>query len=143
MIAFSEQFAIGSAMTAGITLLHVVFIAIAGAIFRSIEPGRPFLTHVIRDPVLLVSASLWLMLAHLISIWAWGLLYLHLELVSDMETALYSSGHAYTTLGLGEDELPKHWRLLSDWAAANGLLMFGLSTASLFSISRKMRIGGQ
>ena len=82
------------------------------------------------------------MTAHSISIWGWGLLYLNLDIVPDMEAALYSAGHAYTTLGLGEDELPKKWRLLSDWAAANGFLMFGLSTAFLFSIGSKLRIGG-
>lgn len=138
---YYDELMIGCAMTACVTLLHAFFIALAGAVFRPINPGRSALTHAIRDPLLLVAASLWLMLAHLMSIWGWGLLYLNLDAVPDMEAALYSAGHAYTTLGLGEDELPKQWRLLSDWAAANGFLMFGLSTAFLFSIGGKLRIG--
>lgn len=142
MHAYHTELFLGWGMTAATTFLHAIFIALAGAFFRPIMPGKTAFTHAIRDPLLMVLASMWLMLAHLLSISGWGLLYIRIDAASTMEEALYKAGHAYTTLGLGDDELPQAWRLLSDWAAANGFLMFGLSTAFLFSVGGKLRIGG-
>jgi Ion channel len=39
----------------------------------------------------------------------------------------------FTTLGYGDITLDKDWRLLSSFEAANGLLMFGWSTALVFT----------
>jgi len=131
MHAYTNELLIGCIMTAATTFLHAIFIAIAGALFRPITPGRSFVTHAIRDPLLLVAALMWLMLAHLISIWGWGLLYLSLDAATTLEEGLFKSALAYTTLGHIEAGFPQEW-----------LLMFGLSTSFLFSIGGKLRIGG-
>jgi Ion channel len=39
----------------------------------------------------------------------------------------------FSTLGFGDITLAKHWRLLSSFEAANGMLMFGWSTALVFA----------
>jgi hypothetical protein len=76
---------------------------------------------------------LWLFLATLLQVWTWALLYLALDAVRTLEEAAYFSMETFTTLGFGDITLDKDWRLLSSFEAANGLLMFGWSTALIFT----------
>lgn len=45
----------------------------------------------------------------------------------------WASTVTFTTLGFGDITLDENWRLLSSFEAANGLLMFGWSTALIFA----------
>ena len=76
---------------------------------------------------------LWLFLATLLEVWAWALLYLALNTIESLEEAAYFSMETFSTLGFGDIILAKHWRLLSSFEAANGMLMFGWSTALVFA----------
>ena len=58
-----------------------------------------------------------------------SLLFLLLGEFSDYQTALYHSGVNFATLGYGDIVMSERWRLLGPIEAANGILMFGLSTA--------------
>ena len=82
------------------------------------------------------------MLAHLIEIGIWAGVYLHYDLFTEFETALYFAAASYTTLGFGDVLLPVDWRLLSGATAANGLLLFGLSAAFLFDATGQLRLAG-
>ena len=75
---------------------------------------------------------LWLFVATIFEVWVWALLYLGLGAVHSMEEAVYFSTVTFTTLGFGDITLDEPWRLLSSFEAANGLLMFGWSTALVF-----------
>jgi hypothetical protein len=75
---------------------------------------------------------LWLFLATVIEVWAWALLYMGLGAIRPLEKAAYFSTVTFTTLGFGDITLEEKWRLLSSFEAANGLLMFGWSTALVF-----------
>ena len=75
---------------------------------------------------------LWLFVATIFEVWIWALLYLGLGAVHSMEEAVYFSTVTFTTLGFGDITLEEPWRLLSSFEAANGLLMFGWSTALVF-----------
>ena len=76
---------------------------------------------------------LWLFLATLLEVWTWALLYLALNTIGSLEEAAYFSMETFSTLGFGDITLAKHWRLLSSFEAANGMLMFGWSTALVFA----------
>ena len=56
-----------------------------------------------------------------------------------LERALYFSVVVFTTLGFGDITLPEPLRLLSGLSAANGLLLFGLSTAYLVEFLSGLR----
>lgn len=58
----------------------------------------------------------------------WALVYRWMGHFGDFETALYFSGVTFTSLGFGDVTLTGHSRLLAPLQAANGLMMFGLST---------------
>lgn len=75
---------------------------------------------------------LWLFLAMVTEVWAWALLYIGLGALKSFEKAVYFSTVTFTTLGFGDITLEEKWRLLSSFEAANGLLMFGWSTALVF-----------
>ncbi len=60
---------------------------------------------------------------------AWGLLYLYVGALDNFEKALYFSTVTFTTLGYGDILIDANWRLLAAFEAANGIIIFGLSTA--------------
>lgn len=60
---------------------------------------------------------------------AWAVLFLLLGEFGDFSTALYHSAVNFSTLGYGDVVMSARWRLLGPVEAANGILMFGVSTA--------------
>ena len=81
---------------------------------------------------------LWLFILHTSEVWLWAAAYWRLTDLPDFETALYFSTVSFTTLGFGDIVLEKSWRLLSALEAANGILLFGWSTAFLFAVIRRI-----
>lgn len=96
--------------------------------------GRPLGPHprvyVFRQFTVLM---LLLMAGNLLQILVWALLYMLLIVFPDAETALYFSGVTFTSLGYGDIVLKPPYRLLAPIQAANGLIMFGISTALLYA----------
>jgi hypothetical protein len=70
-----------------------------------------------------------LMLGNIVQIAFWALLYSALGAFEDFETAVYFSGVTFTSLGYGDVVLHGRMRLLAPLQAANGLMMFGITTA--------------
>lgn len=70
-----------------------------------------------------------LMLGNIVQIAFWALLYSALGAFNDFETAAYFSGVTFTSLGYGDVVLSGKMRLLAPLQAANGLMMFGITTA--------------
>lgn len=81
---------------------------------------------------------LWLFVATVIEVWAWALLYLIIGAAQSLEEAAYFSTVTFTTLGYGDITLDESWRLLSSFEGANGLLMFGWSTALIFAAVQRV-----
>lgn len=61
----------------------------------------------------------------------WALTYVILGEFESFARALYFSGVTFSTLGYGDVVLSQPRQLLSALEAANGILMFGVSTAVL------------
>jgi hypothetical protein len=68
-------------------------------------------------------------LASLAEVIVWATTYIALNAIHGFEKALYFSMVTYTTLGYGDILLDERWRLLASFEAANGVIMFGWSTA--------------
>jgi hypothetical protein len=77
-----------------------------------------------------------LMLAHLIEVVVWGLVYDGLGAIPREADALYFAFVNYTTLGYGDVLPAARWRLLGPLTAMNGVLLFGWSTAVIYDILR-------
>jgi hypothetical protein len=80
-----------------------------------------------------------LVLVHTAEIWLYAGAYLALGALPDLETAVYFSTASFTTIGYGDVVLDAKWRLVGAIEGANGLLLFGWSTAFLFSVISRMR----
>jgi hypothetical protein len=68
----------------------------------------------------------------------WVVAYLLLGALSDQRTAMLYSLGAMTTYGHSNVHLKPHWELLGAMEALQGMLLFGLTTAFLFSIFREV-----
>ncbi|MCZ6773122.1 MAG: ion channel [Proteobacteria bacterium] len=77
-------------------------------------------------------------IVHTVEIWIWAVLYRWLGEFESMERALYFSTVTFTTLGYGDITLQERWQLLSSFEAANGIILFGVSTAFVFVAIRKL-----
>ena len=79
--------------------------------------------------------------AIVLEVWIWALLYLHNPLITalpDLETAFYFSMVTFTTLGYGDVVLTGEWRSLASIQAANGVIIFGWTTAVIFYFIQKI-----
>jgi hypothetical protein len=79
-----------------------------------------------------------LFVASLLEVTAWAAMYLAVGALSDSESAFYFSMVTYTSLGYGDVVLEKGWRLLGAFEAANGIVMFGWTTALIFFIFQRL-----
>jgi hypothetical protein len=70
-----------------------------------------------------------LMIGNIVQVVVWALLYSALGAFEDFQTAVYFSGVTFTSLGYGDVVLNGRVRLLAPLQAANGLMMFGITTA--------------
>ena len=76
--------------------------------------------------------------AHLIEIALWAVLLVACGEFQEFGNAFYHSAVNYTTLGYGDLLLTPSWRLLGPLEAANGALMFGVSTAMVFAVIQRL-----
>ena len=85
--------------------------------------------------VLLSVLTVWMFLAIVLEAGLWALLYLFNPLITalpDLETAFYFSMVTFTTLVFGDVVLTGEWRTLASIQAANGVIIFGWTTALIF-----------
>lgn len=61
----------------------------------------------------------------------WAALFVLVGEFGDFDTALYHSGVNFAALGYGDIVMSERWRMLGPIEAANGILMFGVSTAMI------------
>ena len=81
--------------------------------------------------------ALWAILLHGFECVLWAFAYRLLGASQDNKSAVLYSLGAMTTYGHGNFQLAPHWRLMGALEALNGWILFGLTTAFLFSIMQK------
>lgn len=86
------------------------------------------------EAAILMGVLLVLFVGHLIQIGVWAALFMQLGQFDDLSTAYYHSTVNFATLGYGDIVMNDRWRLLGALQAASGVLMFGLSTSTLFAV---------
>jgi hypothetical protein len=90
-----------------------------------------------KDVAIVAGATLVALAAHLVAIATWALVFSLCGEFSQFAEAVYHSGLNYTTLGDSAVISPS-WRLLVPLVGANGMLMFGVSTAMLFALVQRL-----
>ena len=85
--------------------------------------------------------AVWLLSIHILETLVWAFAYLWLETtdeISTIEDAAYFATVTFTTLGYGDIVIEGPWRMLAASHAMTGLLVFGWSTALLFSVVERI-----
>ena len=127
------QLALAGAMIGLTTIVQAVLVELANDI-------RPTIVHRLRGlrrwwlAVMVGAAALWMFVGQIVGVWIWAGLLLGLGAFDSLEQALYFAIVAYTTVGFGDLVPPDEWRILGATIAANGMLGFGVATASLLDL---------
>jgi hypothetical protein len=116
-------------------VMHVVGLSLIGAFvlgdYASILRNRTASVDFVM--VVGVTAVLTILL-HALESAIWAAAYVLLGALSDKKTAILYSLGAMTTYGHANIHLNPRWELLGTMEALQGMLLFGLTTAFLFSI---------
>ena len=79
-----------------------------------------------------------MMLGNFVQIVIWGVLFIILGEFSAVYEAVYHSAVNFTSLGYGDIVMSKRWKLMGPLEAANGVLMFGMTSAALMAILQQL-----
>ena len=91
-----------------------------------------------KDVGIVTGATLVALVAHVVAIATWALVFSVCGEFSHLSAAVYHSGMNYTTLGDSDRVMSPSWRVLAPLEAANGMLMFGVSTTMLFAVIQRL-----
>ena len=94
--------------------------------------------HFRRDMIIVIRVILYAFLAHLIEMAVWAALFEVCGEFSDFPTAYYHSAVNYTSLGYGDIIMSPTWKLLGPMETADGMLLFGVSTAMIFAVIQRL-----
>lgn len=126
----------------GMLIILTVFIHAIGMDF--ILGKVPFLERIFHSKksiwkaLVLTSVVLLVTCVLIVEIWIWALFYFYVNAFPDIETALFFSIDAFSTVGFGDVIVPKQWRLLGSIEAVSGFLLFGWSAAFIFEVVSKV-----
>jgi Ion channel len=96
--------------------------------------GHGFFAHV--RPLLIVMITM--MLGNFVQIVIWATLFIFLGEFSELYEAVYHSAVNFTSLGYGDVVMSTRWKLMGPLEAANGVLMFGMTSAALMAILQQL-----
>ena len=140
----NHQFAILYPLVVGVgavactIFVHALALAAAVNLFRhETRLGHAGAGSLI-DLAIVALAISFAFVAHLIEIALWAVLLIICGEFQEFGNAFYHSAVNYTTLGYGDLLLTPSWRLLGPLEAANGALMFGVSTAMVFAVIQRL-----
>jgi Ion channel len=126
--------AVGALVILCTIFIHAMSVAVSLKLLRRERrlgrTGRSFWS----DFPVVVLAMLATLVAHLIEIALWAEVFVLCGEFPYFGTAYYHSAVNYTTLGYGDLVMTPHWRFLGPLEAANGMLLFGVSTAMVFAL---------
>ena len=86
------------------------------------------------DFVIVATAIQIALVAHLLETGLWAVVFEWCGEFHDFAAAYYHSAVNYSTLGYGDVVMSPSWRLMGPLEAADGMLMFGVSTAMVFAL---------
>jgi hypothetical protein len=137
-VAVSLPVLAGSIAALCTILIHSLTLAASVNLFRHEKHLGRIGSQIWTDLGLFVLTMSFAFVAHLIEIALWAVLLFICGEFHTLQLAFYHSAANYTTLGAGDSPMTATWRLLGPLEAANGALMFGVSTAMIFAMAQRL-----
>ena len=113
----------------GTVLIHAACTAGVIVWLRSLAGHHWFKRSAVRRVAVLATLVFLMSLASYLESGLWAVFYVMVDALPAFEDAIYFSLVTFTTLGYGDITLDEKWRLLAAFEAANGIIMFGWTTA--------------
>lgn len=134
-----ENLVVASCMVALTVVVH--FFGILSLLFFLRHRGARFRTHesLAGQGALVLVIVFGLVALHTVEIWLYAALFHVLGELPDFEAALYFSTVTFASLGYGDIVLGPDWRMVAAIESANGLILFGWSTAFLMSVMARLK----
>ncbi len=135
MLAEINEIAVGLGMMVLTTIIHAMFMVSGMHAIRRHATRFGLGRGELSKAMLVSVVTAWMFIAIVIEAWLWALIYLLNPMITalpDIETAMYFSMVTFTTLGYGDVVLVGKWRMLASIQAANGVIIFGWTTALIF-----------
>jgi len=134
-----SQISLGCFLVLVTTIIHMF--ATAAVLVMLKKMGR--LLHMnkastLQRTLLVASLVACMFLVSVLDAVLWAQVYVRVGAIEHLETALYFSMVTFTTLGYGDVTLPPDWRLLASFEAANGIIMFGWTTALITAVIQRL-----
>jgi len=137
-ISLSGPVLVGVATTFGTILVHaVIVVTVVNQVRYDLQRGHMGASFFV-NLMLVTSATLLALVAHLVEIGMWAVVFGLCGEFSDFAAAFYHSAVNYTTLGYGDVVMSARWKLLGPLEASDGMLMFGVSTALIFAVVQRL-----
>ncbi len=120
-----------------IVIHGLAFLAVLYIVSREYRLGRAG-TRFWQDLAIIATVTQLALLAHLVEIAVWAVVLILCGEFTSLARAFYHSAMNYTSLGYGDIVMSASWKLLGPLEAANGLLLFGVSTAMIFAVIQRL-----
>jgi hypothetical protein len=137
-VAISKPLAVGLVTVLCTFVIHALAIAANVRFFRFERKHRGAGTDLFVNLAIFVQAMALAFVAHLIEIALWAALFVICGEFKGFAAAFYHSAVNYSTLGYGDVIMSPSWKLLGPLEAADGALMFGVSTAMIFAVIQRL-----
>jgi hypothetical protein len=134
----SENLILGCVTMAAGLAIQCVIVGILFDILIDLEEKQIIKTTLLGMSSLLIAVMLIMLAGNLLQITLWGGVFFACGEFEDFSTAFYHSVVNFTTLGYGDLVMSEERRLLGALEAANGVLMFGLTTSFLFVVLNEL-----
>ncbi|MEE4464464.1 ion channel [Azotobacter chroococcum] len=112
-------------------VFQAIFVGICVRQYVRFRRRHGLLLGPLQEIVLLAVVMLLAMFGNFLQMATWAWVFVLVGEFADFATALYHSAVNFATLGYGDIVMSERWRLLGALEAANGILMFGVSTAMM------------
>jgi hypothetical protein len=128
----------GAVLVALTLAIHALAVMATVELFRYEKVSGRAGSSVLMDVSIVFRVNAFAFIAHAVEIALWAVLFMMCGEFRYFGTALYHSAVNYSTLGYGDIVMSPKWRMLGPIEAANGCLLFGLSTAMIFVVIQRL-----
>jgi len=137
-VAIWWPLAVGAAANAATIVIHALAVLATVTFVRHEEHAGRVGVSFWTDVAIVAVVVFFELVAHLLEIGVWAAFFTVSGEFSAFAAAFDHSAVNYTTLGYGNVIMTPSWRLLGPLEAANGMLLFGVSTALAFAVIQRL-----
>ena len=137
-IAIFLPLAVSIGVTFCTVIVHaLVLIAVVHFVRRGLRLGYAGVRFW-KDVTVVAGTTLLALVAHLIEIAGWAVVFVLCGEFPHFAAAFYHSAVNYSSLGYGDVIMSGSWKLMGPLETADGMLMFGVSAAMIFAIVQRL-----